>query len=413
MEVPVASAATSSISGTVSDSVTKSPIEGVEVCARLDPYENEGGCDTTDSSGNYQIDDLEPNVYGIRFETQFLGTNGLDWAPAHQPVVIGSDPITIDQELKRYGRIEGTVTESGTGEPIENAWVCAFGYDKDFDTNNSCDYTDEDGSYLITGLRKSGDYRVRFVPHFPNGLLAQWYDLKEYEQSDTPDPVPVELADTTTGINAELFPGARVEGTVRSADTGQPFQNVWICAREEHGWAWACGAPKPDGRYKLIGLPADDYLIEFFPGSVGSRPSTGTTRQVPMKQIYFPWPGTPRLPPSTRACRRSPVRQSPVHQSHRRHSFSPSSQRSHLRRCPRRRRRCLVIAERAFTASARMGGCDACAACEGVTTLTPLRGQAEVPTALSTLGKATRCGCTKDGRRLCGYGTCEGTLSIF
>jgi hypothetical protein len=267
-EAPAASAATSSISGTVSDSVTEAPIEGVEVCATFYPDVVVGGCDTTDSSGSYQIDNLEPDVYGVSFETQFIDKEWLDWARATQgPIVLGSEPLTLDQQLKRYGRIEGVVTESGTGEPLREVWVCAFEYESSYGT--ACAYTDSSGSYLITGLNEPGDYKVRFIAPEQDGLLLQWYDLKEYEQGDTPDPVPVELADTTTGINGELFPGGRVEGTVRYSDGGYPLVNVWACAVDQSGRAWSCDRPDVDGKFAILGIPEGEYLIEFEPESKG------------------------------------------------------------------------------------------------------------------------------------------------
>lgn len=280
------------MSGTVSDSVSDAPIEGVEVCATFYPDVVVGGCDTTDSSGAYQIDNLEPDVYGVSFETQFINKEWLDWAPARQgPVVLGSAPLTLDQKLKRYGRIEGVVTESGSDEPLKDVWVCAFKYESGF--GDACAYTDSSGDYLITGLREQGDYKVRFIAPEQDGLLLQWYDQKEYEQGDTPDPVSVELANTTTGINGELFPGGRVEGTVGYSDGGYPLVNVWVCAVDQSGRAWSCGRPGVNGKYAILGIPGGEYLIEFEPESEGIQTQYWDHKADPEDaELLFIEPGT-------------------------------------------------------------------------------------------------------------------------
>jgi hypothetical protein len=81
--------------------------------------------------------------------------------------------------------------------------------------------------------------------------------------------VSVRAAQSLTGVNAYLQPGAGVSGVVTDAH-GNPLQGVCIRITNGHGNAFAeSGA---DGSYSILGLPADSFIVEFRGGcgSAGS-----------------------------------------------------------------------------------------------------------------------------------------------
>jgi hypothetical protein len=178
-------------------------------------------------------------------------------------VMVDSDPVTgIDAAMGRYGRIEGVVKEADSGEPLEGVRACAWGVG--VTSHSGCALTNTNGNYTIPDLRQD-EYTVEFQPQ--GNQLWQAYDHKE--SLSEAELVSVGPGQIVTGINADLFPAARVEGVVRRADNGEPWPGVEICALgiEEEGEeeVFGCAYSGSNGSYSISGLPTDEYLIEFWP----------------------------------------------------------------------------------------------------------------------------------------------------
>lgn len=263
--LPNVASASGSISGTVTDAVTKAPIEGLVVCAHPSPEDGSlGGCSTTDLDGKYMII-LNPRSYTVVFEGGPLNY-GQQWHDHRdnwsdkESVVVGSDPVTgIDAKMKPFGRMEGAVREEGSGLPVENARVCAQGYEGDvFDRCTSSDAT---GHYVIANLRP-GKYIINFWPRSSNHLW-QYYDHKEhYEEGD---PVSVGLNEAVTEIDADVPSGAGAEGVVQRAGSDKPFLDLWINIWPIDKETFWPVTPKEDGRFSIVGLPPGEYKVEFLP----------------------------------------------------------------------------------------------------------------------------------------------------
>jgi len=230
------------------------PIEGVEVCAWSLASEEEWFCAETDAEGNYEIAGLENDEYGVEFwgrpvgyELQFY--NGREnWWEA-DPVVVEGGPVTgVDAGLIPLAGIEGTVTRSSDGEPVEEVEVCAWPLS--VEGFGGCTGTAGDGSYLISGL-EPGEYKVEFWPGFTGQNLAyQFY--KDRDRWLEADAVSVEAEETTPGIDAELHPGATISGTVSKAATGVPLEEIRVCSIDgPTGQLWICTRTEPNGTYEL------------------------------------------------------------------------------------------------------------------------------------------------------------------
>lgn len=254
--LPAVAAAAGSISGTVVAAATKAPIEGLEVCAN--PEDGQlGGCATTDADGEYTIA-LNPNDYTVKFDGEPLDYK-TSWYD--QKVLVGTDPVTgVDAEMVAYGRIEGVALEAGSEDPVEDVRVCVWG---EVTVQVHCDWTDASGAYAITGLRPD-EYVLEFLPE--ERLLPQFNDHQErYSEADL---ISVDLGDVLTGVDADLLPSARVEGTVRRADDQQPLPGVEICAwSTEQEEELRCAFAEPDGSYAIQGLYSGEYVVEFWPFS--------------------------------------------------------------------------------------------------------------------------------------------------
>jgi len=158
------------------------------------------------------------------------------------------------------GSIGGTVTDASTHEPIELASVCAWTVEEE---GGGCTHTEEDGTYLLGGL-KTGEYKVEFWSG--GGYSFQYYDGKAHWSEA--DPVTVEAATTTGGIDAELAPAATIEGTVTATEDGLGVEEVEVCAYpvsfSEESF-YECGYSDSDGNYEIVGLNPGSYKVEFWP----------------------------------------------------------------------------------------------------------------------------------------------------
>src|SRR5262249_40621444 len=98
----------------------------------------------------------------------------------------------------------------------------------------------------------------------------QYYDGKGLWSEA--DPVTVETAALTGGIDAELSPTAKIEGTVKATEDGLGVEEVEVCAypvspSEEN--FYECGYSDSDGAYSITGLAPGNYKVEFWPGYTG------------------------------------------------------------------------------------------------------------------------------------------------
>jgi hypothetical protein len=254
-----------SISGTVTDAVTKAPIEGLQVCAS--PEDGfPARCGTTAADGRYTISDLQVDSYLVYFYGEPLG---YEWHVYHDEfgrpaayIEVGTGPVNgIDAELHPWGRIEGTVRKAGSGDPVQGIRVCAFALHQEL--LGICDKSAADGTYQLEEI-KPGDYVIEFLTDWKT-VSTQFYPDQEIWNEE--DKVHVALSQVLTGIDADLKPASRLEGTVRRADDGSPLQGVRICARRVSFHNYFCTNSTADGTYAFVALPADQYLVEFDPQS--------------------------------------------------------------------------------------------------------------------------------------------------
>lgn len=163
------------------------------------------------------------------------------------------------------GSISGAVTDASTHEPIELAGVCAWTVEEE-EEGGGCTHTEEDGTYFLGGL-KTGEYKVEF---WAKGYSFQYYDGKGFWSAA--DPVTVEAATITSGIDAELSPTAKIDGVVKATEDGLGVEEVEVCAypllpSEEN--FYECAYSESDGTYSIAGLEPGSYKVEFWPGYTG------------------------------------------------------------------------------------------------------------------------------------------------
>jgi len=206
---------TGSISGTVTEEGTGTPISSIVVWA----YDLSG--DWVDyvspsSDGTYSIGGLAPGDYKVEFTDRAMKLgdepsgiyidewydDAANFDSADTISVVAGATTTVNAQLTVGGSITGQVTAEGTGQPLI-VEVLAVPVDSIFAAESS--WTLADGSYSIDGL-PTGDYQVKFRENEGlatlQGYLAEWYNDRPERASA--DIVSVTAGSTTAGIDAAL-----------------------------------------------------------------------------------------------------------------------------------------------------------------------------------------------------------------
>jgi hypothetical protein len=253
------------------------PLEGIEVTVW------EAGGDelpvefaTTNAKGAYAVEGLASGAYKVEFSPGFESArNYITQYWKDQPSLASADPIEvlegkpveeINAELRVGGKIEGTVTELTESEdiiPLKGIEVVAYPASE---SRSPVGYatTAAGGGYTIVGLA-TGSYKVRFSPGFESSLnyVTQFYEGASSLASAK--PVSVTQEETTTGVNAEMRVGGKIEGTVTDASTHAPLADAEVAAvgvgvgEVEYGYALT----NASGQYTIAGLPTGSYRVEF------------------------------------------------------------------------------------------------------------------------------------------------------
>jgi hypothetical protein len=270
------------ITGVVTDAVNEQPLANLFVCARPvgEPDWEAGGqmCDYTSSDGEYAIERLPTGSYYVRFGPgyaspgylkQYYDGKGSQGEASQVAVTAGQTASGIDAAMARGGHISGEVTDALSHEAAHPIQVCAFAVGGDGEEEH-CDVTDAGGAYEIDGLA-SGAYRVRFSPGagfnpepgpIDYAYATQYYEGKAGEGEA--DAVEVAAPATTTGIDAAMEEGGRIEGTVVSLAAGEPLEEVQACALAAgDGEYERCDSTDGSGRYTIEGLSPGEYNVAF------------------------------------------------------------------------------------------------------------------------------------------------------
>ncbi|HNT73872.1 MAG TPA: carboxypeptidase regulatory-like domain-containing protein [Anaerolineae bacterium] len=251
------------ISGTVTDESHGAGLHSVTVTA----YDAATGDyirdDATDAAGVYCISGLAPGSYKL----YFYDYNGVYVSEYYddKPNFDIADPIaatpgmtvTANAALAQGGILSGTVTEAGSGLPLDNIDVNV--YDAATDAYVKDANTDADGIYRISGLA-AGGYKLYFRD--PNSAyMGEYYDDKS--SLATADPIAV-TAGLTTTANAALTAGGVLSGAVTEEGSGAPLAGIQVRAYDAAtNTSIASVATDAAGVYRLGGLANGAYKLRF------------------------------------------------------------------------------------------------------------------------------------------------------
>ena len=262
------------ITGTVTDAGTGSPLADVTVLVYTASGSSTGISVSTDASGVYSATGLATGLYYVHTSRtpSYLDElyrdlpcpawNCIVTAGTGVAVTAGVTTSDINFSLGPGGTITGTVTDAVSGAPLAGVSVSAV--TGSGSSAGSSVTTGASGVYRLTGLA-TGTYYVRTSNGAPY-LDELYHDLPCLGGNCVPTAgtgVEVTAGSTTSGIDFGLVPGGSITGTVTGAGTGEPLANVTLLVYTASGSS-AGGSVRTNasGVYTATGLATGTYFVQ-------------------------------------------------------------------------------------------------------------------------------------------------------
>ncbi|WP_224165156.1 carboxypeptidase regulatory-like domain-containing protein [Arthrobacter sp. StoSoilA2] len=217
------------------------------------------------SNGSYKIIGLPPGSYKLKFSGSNSGaldlwhSNASSFATA-TPITLttSQDLIGLDATLVKGATISGKIT-APAGVSLGGASVAVYKSDNAYSSVASTS-VGSDGSYKLIGL-PAGSYKVNFGG-YNTGALDQWHANATSFATGT--AVTLTTGQDLSGINATLVKGATISGKL-TAPAGVSLERAYVYAYKANDPSWYVqyASIASDGSYKLIGLPAGSYKLNF------------------------------------------------------------------------------------------------------------------------------------------------------
>jgi hypothetical protein len=247
--------------GTVRDSVTGQPIQGVQVAASWQQinsdlsYRNRQAVARTDASGTYTLCNLEhgrpavvyavgENARSAPIRIAFEGTGVEIGGEYHQTAETAAGlwrwDVTLRSRLESSVLVVGLVTDISTGNPIPGA-VVTIG-DPALTTE-----TDSTGMFQLEGP-SAGTRRLTLRRP---GYQPRWGEVEVHEDQPT-----IIGAGSLT-----LTPVPQVTGAVTDPETNDPVSDVWVTLVSLEGDSVMMTFSDSLGRYVLTAPAAGSYYV--------------------------------------------------------------------------------------------------------------------------------------------------------
>ena len=170
------------ITGTVTDSITSNPIEGMRIEVKDYSEDYSVGQGNTLANGTYSINGVPAGAHRVVVSdpqgnyAQEYYNDTITWSSAAQVDVVQiQTTANIDFALDLAGSISGTVTGSDS-QPLENTVVVAFS-DRCWNNWVGAGNTDASGNYTISGLPAGKIFLLADANvNVPRNYMDEWWD---------------------------------------------------------------------------------------------------------------------------------------------------------------------------------------------------------------------------------------------
>ncbi len=208
--------------------------------------------------GSYKVTGFPAGSYTVMFNS--FGSGALNqWYPAATSqdaaatvsLSDGQDLTGVDATLVKGSSVAGKITApAGTDMTALTVQIRRTDVPRAYGTSTSINV---DGTYKFLGL-SAGTYSVEFFGN-GTGLLTQ--------QGTDGKAIVLAAGQDMTGVNTTMATGAAISGKL-TVSTGVDVTTVRANAYLEDGRTYASqGSVAPDGTYKIGGLAAGKYKIQF------------------------------------------------------------------------------------------------------------------------------------------------------
>lgn len=232
----------------------------------------------TNEDGDYEFTSLEAGGYRLKFSMDLYSP--APYAPEFYDnaatlesatTVTVTNGVVVDNlnaQLQPYGQITGRVTNV-TGQPLPATDILVYEYLPESAAWNhfTVVYPSATGHYTVTGLN-NGSYTLEFRPQCcPVRYQGEFYN--DVATLTAATPIPVQVGQVVSGINAQLHRFGEIRGRVTGTD-GAGLANVAVTllrrSDDPSGSSWTETGyieTNSDGTYLLEGLASNTYLVRF------------------------------------------------------------------------------------------------------------------------------------------------------
>jgi hypothetical protein len=227
------------------------------------------------ADGTYRLAGLTAGSYKLKFSgynsgaiEQWYNNSGTFGGAQILVLAKGQDLTGINATLVKGSSISGKVT-APVGIDMTNMRVAAYTADSQINESGSVQVA-ADGTYRLSGLA-AGAYKLQFSG-YQSGALTQWYN--NAASFSTANTIDIAAGQDVAGINAALVKGATVSGKV-TASAGVDLASVQVSVlptEPQNGFYSSYTRLAADGTYRVVGLPAGSYKVEFSGYNSGALP---------------------------------------------------------------------------------------------------------------------------------------------
>lgn len=239
------------ISGRVYHGKTGKPLAGATVAVT----EASDITATTDQRGEYKITGLPESTYSV-----YLHEEPVEFTVAVVENIVvraGQAVDGVDVEVDPGLEIRGTLTEKGTGEPVEGALICC----------NTQQQPNVGRAWPLARTGPDGAYSIRAPEGYtqirPFSMPPGWSS-----ETSGPGSVTFVLAEANAPYTVDFQASRcrRVRGRVLDAD-GRPAAGARVLCWDGGGWPFAVGARADEqGCFVYLLKPAEQRVLQAYRG---------------------------------------------------------------------------------------------------------------------------------------------------
>jgi uncharacterized repeat protein (TIGR01451 family) len=228
---------------------------------------------TTAPDGSYTISNLNPlQAYQVRARMANFGLVFFNNKPSAGTADVVTVPAggnaTLDFVLGAAGGITGTVTDAGTGQPIQGVTIDVLdGASTNLSINNFVDFavtTAANGTFNTGRVLPPGAYKLRARKVNSGYIQTFYHTVPNGFDLSTAATLPVIAGADTPNANIAMALGGTITGTIRDRASNQPLSGATVRIRRVASSGFFgdfATTTDANGNYTLTGIHTGEWLL--------------------------------------------------------------------------------------------------------------------------------------------------------